>query len=76
MSNVKVDTDVLIEAKATSPEKPVQGLSVSNVTGTCKRAILLNNVRDAVLRDIRVSGFEGRLLTETNVTGLEKNTGN
>jgi len=69
MSNVKVDTDFLIDARATSPDKPVQGLSVANVTGTCRRGIVLNNVKDVDLRDIQVSGFSGPLVTATNVTG-------
>ena len=69
MDDVHVDTDVLVDARVTSPDKPVQGLTLSNVTGTCRRAIVLNNVTDAALANIHVSGFDGPFLTATNVTG-------
>ena len=68
-SNIRVDTDFLIDAKNTSPDKPIDGLTIQNVTGTCKRGIVLSNIKNADLRDIHVSGFDGAFLTTTNVTG-------
>jgi polygalacturonase len=66
---VKVDTDFLVDAKNTSPDKPVQGFSISNVTGACKRAIVLNHIKDAQLSNIGVSGFDGPFLITDDVTG-------
>src|SRR5207247_8052460 len=69
ITGAKVNTDVLIEAKSVAAEKPVEGLSLSEISGTCKQAITLNNVRDVELKDIAVTGFTGPFITATNVTG-------
>jgi polygalacturonase len=63
------DVTTLTEAIKIAPENPVLGLSLRNITGTCQRGIFLANVRDASLRDIDVTGFNGALLTIENVTG-------
>ncbi|HVU33073.1 MAG TPA: glycosyl hydrolase family 28 protein [Opitutaceae bacterium] len=60
---------VLVQATQTSPAKPIAGLSISDVTGTCQKGITLANVRDAILRGIQVTGFSGPLLATENVTG-------
>ncbi|HTS18321.1 MAG TPA: glycosyl hydrolase family 28 protein [Verrucomicrobiae bacterium] len=72
-SNVRLNNaTVLAEATKISPERPLEGLSLSNITGTCKIGISLANVTRAKLRDINVTGFTGSLLTQTNsqVIGL------
>lgn len=69
ISNAKVQTDVLVEAKSVAPEKPIEGLSLSKITGTCKQGITLNNVHDVELKDIDVTGFTGPFITTSNVTG-------
>jgi polygalacturonase len=69
ITGAKVNTDVLIEAKSVAPEKPIEGLSISKITGTCKQAITLNNVQDVELKDIQVTGFTGPFITTENVTG-------
>jgi polygalacturonase len=73
-SNIKVNVPTLLDARLLSPDKPLDGLSISNVTGTCRHAINLANIRNATLRDIHVTGYNGVFLTTTNVTGLEKIT--
>jgi polygalacturonase len=72
-SDVKVDCGTLVDAAQTSPVKPINGFSLVNVSGTCKKAISLANLTNAVLRDIHVIGYAGPFLTQTNVsgTGLE-----
>jgi polygalacturonase len=72
--NVRVNCGTLVDAARTPPEKPVNGFALVNVSGTCTKAITLANMTNAVLRDIRVSGYEGPFLTQTNVqgTGLEE----
>ena len=71
---VKVDCGTLVDADHASPEKPINGFSLVDITGTCKKAIKLANMTNAVLRDIHVTGYEGPYLTQTNVqgTGLEE----
>ena len=68
-SNVIVNVSTLLDAHLLSPDQPLDGLSLSNVSGTCRRAINLANVRDATLRDIHVTGYNGSFLTLTNATG-------
>jgi hypothetical protein len=43
---------------------------LENITGTCRKGITLANARDVVVRGVRVTGFEGPLLSVANVTGL------
>jgi polygalacturonase len=63
------DVTTLAEVIKVDPEKPLQGLSLLNIIGTCKKGITLVNVRDAVLRGINVTGFSGPLLAIENTTG-------
>jgi polygalacturonase len=67
--DVKVNCGTLVDAGQTPPEKPVNGFSLVNVSGTCQKAITLANMTNVVLRDIRVTGYEGPFLTQTNVSG-------
>lgn len=71
--NVKVDCGTLVDAAAISPVKPIDGFLLADISGTCKKAITLANLTNAVLRDIHVTGYDGPFLTQTNVsgTGLE-----
>ena len=57
-ANIRVkDVTTLAEVIKVAPEKPIWGLSLSNITGTCQKGISLANIRDAVLRGINVTGF-------------------
>ena len=49
--------------------RPIDGLVLANITGTCRRGITLANVRNADFSGIKVTGFTGALLNLTNVTG-------
>lgn len=69
-TNIRVhDVPVLVEADEIHPAKPLQGLILSNISGTCGKGIALANVHGAVLKDIHVTGFEGPLLSTYGVTG-------
>ena len=63
------DVTTLAEIIKVPPEKPIWGLSLSNITGTCQKSISLANIRDVVLRSIHVIGFAGLLLAIDNTTG-------
>lgn len=69
-SNIRVhDVPVLVDATEISPSKPLVGFTLSNVTGTCGKGITLANIKNAVIRNIHVTGYSGPLLSVHNVTG-------
>ncbi|MGD0016448.1 MAG: glycoside hydrolase family 28 protein [Verrucomicrobiia bacterium] len=63
----------LVLAKNIPAARPVDGLSLTDIQGACKRAITLANMTNVVLNGINVTGYQGAFLTTTNVhgTGLE-----
>lgn len=69
-SNVRVTAcPVLADVASIHPSKPLDGFSLTKVTGTCAKGMTLVNVRNAELRDIEVTGITGPLLSICNVTG-------
>jgi polygalacturonase len=68
-SNIKGKCDTFCEAIYLSPDKPLQGLSITNASIECKKAITMANIRDVELRDVHLSGFSGPQLGINNVTG-------
>ena len=70
-SNIRVtDEAVLVQATEIHPRKPLVGFWLTNVTGTCQKGIMLANMRDVVIRNIKVTGYEGPLISIENVTGV------
>jgi polygalacturonase len=69
-ANVRLtNARVLVEATRVDAEKPVDGLSLLNISGTTAKGITLRHVRNAILRGLNVSGYEGALLAIDDVTG-------
>ena len=69
-SNIRVvDCPALVDALGIYPSKPLQGFSLTNVTGTAAKGISLANVRQADLRDIKITGLAGPLINIVNVSG-------
>lgn len=69
-SNIRVtDCPVLADGMGVHPRKPLDGFSLTNVTGTCGKGIMLANVKNADIRDIKVTGFTGPLLSIHSVSG-------
>jgi hypothetical protein len=69
-TNIKVDhVPVLVEGTGIHPHKPLDGLVLANITGTCAKGIFLANVKNADIRNVQVTGFAGSLLNIDNVTG-------
>jgi hypothetical protein len=68
-SNIHMAGTTVAEVNQISPEKPLDGLVLKNITGTATHGIALQNVNHAVLRHLRVTGCPGALLTVTNVSG-------
>lgn len=70
LSNIRVhDVPVLVTGTSVHPKKPLDGFTLENVTGTCKKGIELANIKNAKLANIDVTGYEGPLLGIHNVTG-------
>ena len=70
-SNVRLtNAKVLADASQIAPKKPLEGLTLANITGTCTKGIALANITHAELRDLHVTGYEGAFLTQTNVQGV------
>ena len=68
--NVQVqDVTDLIEGKNIPAARPVDGFTLTGISGTCARAISLANMTNVNLSQIRVTGFAGALVTITNVQG-------
>ncbi|HUO10824.1 MAG TPA: glycoside hydrolase family 28 protein [Phycisphaerae bacterium] len=67
------DVGWIVDGAHISPIKPLEGLMLSDITGTAKRGIYLENVKNAALSDIHVAVSQGVLLNIRNVsgTGLE-----
>jgi polygalacturonase len=69
-SNIRVtNCPVLVDGIDISPDKPLAGFSLQNITGTCAKGIALVNVRNADIRNIAVTGYTGPLIGIHNVTG-------
>ncbi len=69
-TNVHVtDAPILVEGTGIHPHKQLDGLTLANITGTCAKGIFLANVKNADIKNIRVTGFASSLLNTTNVTG-------
>jgi polygalacturonase len=69
-SNVRVtDCTRLVDARDISPQKPLEGFLLSNISGNCTNGISLANISGAKLSGIKVTGYAGAFLTLTNVQG-------
>jgi hypothetical protein len=69
-SNIRVnDEPVLVKAVEIHPRKPLVAFSLTNVTGICGSGVVLANIRNAVIRNVKVTGYIGPLISTSNVTG-------
>jgi polygalacturonase len=69
-SNIRVSgVPSMVDAIPIDSRKPLDGFSLSNVTGTCGKGIFLTNTKNAHISGIKVTGFTGPLLSLANVTG-------
>jgi polygalacturonase len=59
----------LVQATEIHPSKPLDGLTLENISGTCALGMTLANIKNAHLKKITVTGFTGPLLSIANVTG-------
>ncbi len=69
-SNITLhDVNAIVAGNNISPERPVSGLTLANISGTARRGVTLSNVVNAKFSNLTVTGFTGNLFNLTNVTG-------
>jgi len=69
-SNVRVKgCPQLVDGTSIHPDKPLDGFFLSNVTGDCAKGISLANVKKAEIRNVKVTGLSGPIVSIHNVTG-------
>jgi polygalacturonase len=69
-SNIRLhDCPQVADVTGIHSRKPLEGFALTNITGNCTKGISLANIRNADLRDIRVTGLTGPLVSVANVTG-------
>jgi polygalacturonase len=67
-SHIKVNNvQALVVGTAVSTNRPIDGLTFTDITGTCERGITLANVLNAKFDGINVTGFNGQLFKTNNV---------
>jgi polygalacturonase len=62
------DVGELVSVRNVTPEQPVEGLTLSEISGSCRKGITLSNVKNARLASLNLTGFQGQLLSTNNVT--------
>ncbi len=69
-TNIHVkDVPVLVDAVNIHPDKPLNGLTLENISGTCLKGISLANIKEVRIKNISVTGYTGSLLGINNVSG-------
>jgi hypothetical protein len=69
-TNIKVDhVPILVDGTGIHPHKPLDGLVLENISGTCAKGIFLANIKNAEIKDVTVTGFSGQLINTNNATG-------
>jgi hypothetical protein len=69
-TNIRLhDVKAVVVGTEVSALRPVEGLTLTNITGTASTGLTLANMKDVVLKDIKVTGLTGPLLGTVNVTG-------
>lgn len=60
---------MLLEGTGIHPDKPLEGFSLVNVSGTCLKGISLANIKNAKPEGIMVTGYKGPPLSTYQVSG-------
>jgi len=63
------DVPVLVEAVNIHPDKPLDGFTLRDVTGSCGQGIKLANMRGVVLENVKVDVLSGARVAAANVQG-------
>lgn len=63
------DVSVLVEAVNIHPDKPLDGFTCKDITGTAGKGMTLANMKNVTLKNVAVTIAEGPELSISNVTG-------
>jgi polygalacturonase len=63
------DVAALVEGGKVPPARPLDGFSLTDISGTCARAISIANMTNVAFSNLRVTGFTGPLVSARNATG-------
>jgi hypothetical protein len=69
-TDIRVNCRDFVQAFLVTPSKPIQTLTLQNITGTCQQGMQLAFINNAVLKDIHVTAAQGPLLQAHEVTGI------
>jgi polygalacturonase len=71
--NVTIDNARIQGVKAVTvvatPENPADGITLSNITGSCAKPWVFKNATNVTLKEIHVTGFTGDFLSLDNASG-------
>ena len=67
--NIRFNGGTLADVSQISADKPLDGLRLENVSGTCAKGIALQHTRNAVLKKVNLEGFSGALISTNDVSG-------
>jgi polygalacturonase len=68
ITNARVQGKQMVKIVGTA-ENPADGITLSNITGTCSDAWIIQNATNVTLKDIHVTGFKKDFLALENATG-------
>ncbi len=69
-TNVRLhNATTIVDGTQVTPEKPVENLTLANITGTAAKGMSLVHMTSVTLKDIAVTVANGPLLATRNVTG-------
>jgi polygalacturonase len=75
INNARIHGEKAVTVVATA-ENPADGITLSNITGTCVQPWIFKNATGVTLKDIHVSGFEKDFLSLENTSGTGLDQGN
>ncbi len=68
--HIRVDNvSYLVKASGIPAGRPIDGFLLADVQGTCGKAMDMANMKNVVLSGIKVTHYQGPLLTENNLEG-------
>ena len=68
--HIRVDNvNYLLRAREVPPDRPIDGFSLADIQGTCEHALNMANMKNVTLTGIKVTNYQGPLLTQSHVEG-------
>jgi polygalacturonase len=68
ITNARIQGASAVKVVAT-PENPADGITLSNITGSCAKPWIFQNAKNVTLKDIHLTGLQGDFLSLQNTSG-------